>query len=342
MYDWADCGATRVACSAHHVSFANCPRPCPTLLPHVRRALLHCRTQVSTERLLVRLTKPSTTPGYPYYSVSVAGEVRGFEIDPALSSLSSPRTTNPLSPLTPEGIHFTFLDANWSAPTSPSRPPPSPLVANAPLPPTPPPSPPPNRPQRIGMTDLVTLESRKLTLNFTIRYPPVPPAIAYDSCRLVVYGNGFVYEPAAGEDSILTSVHVIDVASGKLIWSKNLPRLDEFGDSFIQHPYIDPVSGSIYLLQNEMLWIFDPTPDKLPPPPPSPPSPPRPPAPPPAPPSPPSPPSPPPSPPAPPSPPSPPPEPDYGGAASVSHASGHVMALSLVLTVLLLPLGLLW
>eukprot|EP00198_Chlamydomonas_reinhardtii_P010003 XP_001699340.1 predicted protein [Chlamydomonas reinhardtii] len=128
--------------------------------------------QVSTERLLVRLTKPSTTPGYPYYSVSVAGEVRGFEIDPALSSLSSPRTTNPLSPLTPEGIHFTFLDANC--------------------------------------------------------------------CRLVVYGNGFVYEPAAGEDSILTSVHVIDVASGKLIWSKNLPRLDEFGDSFIQHPYIDP------------------------------------------------------------------------------------------------------
>ncbi|KAG2441549.1 hypothetical protein HXX76_003170 [Chlamydomonas incerta] len=300
--------------------------------------------QVSSDRLLVRLTKPSSAPGYPYYSVSAAGEVRGFDIDPALSSLSSPRTTNPLSPLTPDGIHFTFMDANWSASASPSRPPPSPLDANTPMPPapppSPPPSPPPNRPQRIGITDLVTLAARKLTLNFTIRYPPVPPAIAYDSCRLVVYGNGFAYDPAVGEDSIVTSVHVIDVASGKLVWGKELPRLEPYEDSFVQHPYIDPVSGSIYLLRNEMLWRYDAVPTKLPPPPPRPPGPPPPPAPPAAPPSPPTPPSPPPSPPAPPSPPSP-PQPDYGGAAAAAVVRGPAVFVSLVLTVLLMPLFLL-
>ncbi|KAG2437764.1 hypothetical protein HYH02_011140 [Chlamydomonas schloesseri] len=289
--------------------------------------------QVSSERLLVRLTKPSTTPGYPYYAVTAAGEVRGYEVDPSLSSLSSPRTTNPLSPLTADGIHFTLMDANWSAAASPSQPPPSPRDANAPLSPSPSPSPspPPNRPQRIGITDLVTLQSTKVTLNFTIRYPPVPPAIAYDSCRLVVYGNGYVYDPAAGEDSIATSVHVIDVATGKLIWAKDLPRLEPFEDSFVQHPYVDPKSGSIYLLRNEMLWRYDPTPDKLPPPPPPPPGPPRPPAPPTAPPRPPTP------PPSPPAPPSPPPELDYGGVAGAAATSPYTLGLTLLLSIFVLP-----
>eukprot|EP00198_Chlamydomonas_reinhardtii_P009949 XP_001699286.1 predicted protein [Chlamydomonas reinhardtii] len=197
--------------------------------------------QVSTERLLVRLTKPSTTPGYPYYSVSVAGEVRGFEIDPALSSLSSPYTTNPRSPLTPEGIHFTFLDADR-----------------------------PNQPQRIGITDLVTLEQRLLTLDATIRYPPVPPAISYDSCRLVVYGNGYVMDNDA-LPPVIPAVHVIDVATGAIIWRKELLALTDGEDSFVQHPHIDPKTGSIYLLQNELLWRFDAVPERpdLSPPPPA-------------------------------------------------------------------------
>ncbi|KAG2441552.1 hypothetical protein HXX76_003173 [Chlamydomonas incerta] len=188
--------------------------------------------QVSSDRLLVRLTKPSSAPGYPYYSVSAAGEVRGFEIDPALSSLSSPRTTNPLSPLTPDGIHFTFMDAAQ-----------------------------PNQPQRIGITDLVTLEKRLLTLNATIRYPPVPPAIAYDSCRLVVYGNGYVLDDETLPD-VITAVYVIDVATGAGIWRKQLMPVPDGEDSFVQHPHIDPRTGTIYLLQNEMLWRFDAVPEK--------------------------------------------------------------------------------
>ncbi|KAG2437768.1 hypothetical protein HYH02_011144 [Chlamydomonas schloesseri] len=195
--------------------------------------------QVSSERLLVRLTKPSTTPGYPYYAVTAAGEVRGYEVDPSLSSLSSPRTTNPLSPLTADGIHFTAAQ--------------------------------PNQPQRIGITNIVSLEQRILTLGAAIRYPPVPPAITYDSCRLIVYGNGYVLDNET-LPSVITAVHVIDAATGAVMWRKELMPLPDGEDSFVQHPHIDSKTGTIYLLQNEVLWRFDAVPEKPAQPPPPPPA----------------------------------------------------------------------
>ncbi|KAG2487914.1 hypothetical protein HYH03_013494 [Edaphochlamys debaryana] len=257
-------------------------------LPHSYIAAL----QPSRDRLLVRLVKSSSLGSDPYYVITPDGTARSYDPDPASSRTSSPRNDNPNGPFTQDGIQYLLL-----SPTNASSPPGAPLPS----------------PDRLSLLNAATQERLEAPLRFGLRVPPFPAGLAVDSCRLVIAGAGIeVFANGSADGPLVTSVYIADVASGQLLYSRELP----FGageDSFVALPYINPSNGAVYVLRNEELWRFDPIPAKPPSstvsPPPAPPAPPLPPSPPPSPPPRPPSPPPPPTPPLPPAPPTSPPNP---------------------------------
>ncbi|KXZ56273.1 hypothetical protein GPECTOR_1g239 [Gonium pectorale] len=180
--------------------------------------------QPSKEVLVVRLVSSATLPNPdPYFTISPDGAVRSYNPDPD-TGFSTPRVSNPLAPVTPAGQQFLLVS----------------------------PAPQSGRP-RLATVDLKSRQTRTVDLGFNMRVAPLPPAITYDSCRVVVYGtNDVTYDNSS---VAVTAAYVVDVASGALIWSRELMAADEGEDPYhIAHPHVDPVSGSIYLLREQTLF----------------------------------------------------------------------------------------
>ncbi|KAG2499489.1 hypothetical protein HYH03_002436 [Edaphochlamys debaryana] len=194
-------------------------------LPHSYIAAL----QPSRDRLLVRLVKSASLGGDPYYAIAADGTARSYDPDPSSNRTSSPRTDNPYSPFSPDGIQYLLLPS--STPTSPGAPP---------------------SPDRLSVHNTATQERIEVPLRFAMRVPPYPASFAVDSCRAVITGTGFKLFPNGTTDGPpVTSVHVMDVGSGELLYSRELPQ-PEGEDSLVAQPYIDPRSGALYVLRNEV------------------------------------------------------------------------------------------
>ncbi len=140
--------------------------------------------QASQDRLVVRVSKGPSGAWKPFYSISRAAQVSAYDPDPSMSFAF--RIDNPYTPISPDGTQILLLphEGNDTGP--------------------------PPRPRRLGAVDLQSTQQTTVKLQFQTRVEPMPAAMVYDSCRVVITTTGLPYE----SNDVVTSIYVADGGCG--------------------------------------------------------------------------------------------------------------------------------